>query len=140
MEFDLNWFFEIPGLLTTIGVGLLLLSVILLIFKGNKNKNINVIKTNNPEELKQFMEQNNFPEEMIKNMTGEIAFSGLTTTQTTRTVKYVNGQKVSEETHNFNSNITPLTNCPNCGAKLEPGNNGVCRYCNTQFTTYQINK
>ena len=140
MEFDLSWFFEIPGLLTTIGVGLLLLSVILLIFKGNKNKNINVIKTNNPEELKKFMEQNNFPEEMIKNMTGENAFSNITTTQTTRTIKYVNGQIVSDETHNINNNITPLTNCPNCGAKLEPGNNGVCRYCNTQFTTYQINK
>ena len=138
MEFDLGYFFEMPSLLTTIGVGLLILSVILLIFKGNKNTN--VIKTNNPEELKQFMEQNNFPEEMIKNMTGENAFSGLTTTQTTRTVKYVNGQIVSDETHNINNNITPLTNCPNCGAKLEPGNNGVCRYCNTQFTTYQINQ
>ena len=138
MEFDLSWFFEIPGLLTNIGVGLLIISIILLIFKGNKK--INVIKTNNPEELKQFMEQNNFPEEMIKNMTGENAFSGLTTTQTTRTIKYVNGQIVSDETHNINNNITPLTNCPNCGAKLEPGNNGVCRYCNTQFTTYQINK
>lgn len=138
MEFDLGYFFEMPGLLTTIGVGLLIISFILLIFKGNKN--INVIKTNNPEELKQFMEQNNFPEEMIKNMTGENAFSGLTTTQTTRTVKYVNGQIVSDETHSINNNITPLTNCPNCGAKLEPGNNGVCRYCNTQFTTYQINQ
>lgn len=138
MEFDLGYFFEMPGLLTTIGVGLLILSVILLIFKGNKN--INVIKTNNPEELKQFMKQNNFPEEMIKNMTGENAFSNITTTQTTRTVKYVNGQIVSDETHNINNNITPLTNCPNCGAKLEPGNNGVCRYCNTQFTTYQINQ
>ena len=138
MEFDLGYFFEMPGLLTTIGVGLLILSVILLIFKGNKNTN--VIKTNNPEELKQFMEQNNFPEEMIKNMTGENAFSNITTTQTTRTVKYVNGQIVSDETHNINNNITPLTNCPNCGAKLEPGNNGVCRYCNTQFTTYQINQ
>ena len=138
MEFDLTYFLEMPGLITTIGVGLLLLSVIILIFKGNKN--INVIKTNNPEELKQFMEQNNFPEEMIKNMTGENAFSNITTTQTTRTIKYVNGQIVSDETHNINNNITPLTNCPNCGAKLEPGNNGVCRYCNTQFTTYQINK
>lgn len=138
MQFDLGWFFEIPGFLTTIGVGLLLLSVILSIFKGNKNKN--VIKTNNTEELKQFMEQNNFPEEMIKNMTGENAFSNITTTQTTRTIKYVNGQIVSDETHNINNNITPLTNCPNCGAKLEPGNSGVCRYCNTQFTTYRINQ
>ena len=138
MEFDLNWFFEIPGLLTTIGVGLLLLSVILLIFKGNKNKNINVIKTNNPEELKKFMEEHNFPQEMIQNMAEN--GTNIVTTTTTTQVKYVNGQKVSEETRNFNSNITPLTNCPNCGAKLEPGNNGVCRYCNTQFTTYQINK
>lgn len=138
MEFDLGYLFEMPGLLTTIGVGLLILSVILLIFKGNKN--INVIKTNNPEELKQFMEQNNFPEEMIKNMTGENAFSNITTTQTTRTVKYVNGQLVSDETQSSSSNALPFEYCPKCGAKVEPDNNGICRYCNTPFNVYRINQ
>lgn len=138
MEFDLGYLFEMPGLLTTIGVGLLILSVILLIFKGNKNTN--VIKTNNPEELKQFMEQHNFPEEMIKNMTEDNAFSNITTTQTTRTVKYVNGQLVSDETQSSSSNTLPFEYCPKCGAKVEPDNNGICRYCNTPFNVYRINQ
>lgn len=138
MQFDLSWFLEIPGIIVTMGIGMLILSIILIIVGGKKNTKI--IKTNSPEELKEFMEQHNFPTEMIQNMTENKAFSNITTTKTTRTVKYVKGQIVSDETHNINNNITTLTNCPNCGAKLEPGNTGVCRYCNTSFTTYQINQ
>ena len=119
------------------GVFLLVVSIIILVFKSQKD-NITFIKSNNLEELKKFMEEHNFPQEMIQNMTEN--GTNIVTTTTTTKVEYVNGQKVSEETHNFNSNITPLTNCPNCGAMIEPGNNGVCRYCNTTFNTYQINK
>ena len=119
------------------GVFLLVVSIIILVFKSQKD-NITFIKSNNLEELKKFMEEHNFPREMIQNMTEN--GTNIVTTTTTTKVEYVNGQKVSEETHNFNSNITPLTNCPNCGAMIEPGNNGVCRYCNTTFNTYQINK
>ena len=122
---------------TGFGVFLLVVSIIILVFKSQKD-NITFIKSNNPEELKKFMEEHNFPQEMIQNMTEN--GTNIVTTTTTTKVEYVNGQKVSEETHNFNSNITPLTNCPNCGAMIEPGNNGVCRYCNTTFNTYQINK
>lgn len=122
---------------TGFGVFLLVVSIIILVFKSQKD-NITFIKSNNPEELKKFMEEHNFPQEMIQNMTEN--GTNIVTTTTTTKVEYVNGQKVSEETHNFNSNITPLTNCPNCGAMIEPGNNGVCRFCNTTFNTYQINK
>ena len=138
MEFDLTYFLEMPGLITTIGVGLLLLSVIILIFKGNKN--INVIKTNNPEDFKKFMEQHSFPTEMIQNMTQNGNMTNVTTTQTTRTVKYVNGQLVSDETQSSSSNTLPFEYCPRCGAKVEPDNNGICRYCNTPFNAYRINQ
>lgn len=127
----------IATIIVGFGVFLLVVAVITLAFKSQK-ENITFIKGNNPEELKKFMEEHNFPQEMIQNMTEN--GTNIVTTTTTTKVKYVNGQKVSEETHNFNSNITPLTNCPNCGAMIEPGNNGVCRYCNTTLNTYQINK
>ena len=127
----------IATIIVGFGVFLLVVSIIILVFKSQKD-NITFIKSNNPEELKKFMEEHNFPQEMIQNMTEN--GTNIVTTTTTTKVEYVNGQKVSEETHNFNSNITPLTNCPNCGAMIEPGNNGVCRFCNTTFNTYQINK
>lgn len=126
-----------------IGGGILLLFISIIILLANKgtNKKVVTFHSNNPEDFKKFMEQNNFPPEMIQNMNigKNGSFKNVTTTKTMKTVKYVNGQKVSEETHNENSNYTPLTNCPNCGATLEPGNTGVCRYCNTSFNTYQIN-
>lgn len=139
MEFDLGWFLETPGILVTVGIVLVILSIILTFFT-KKNTNIKIVKSNNPEELKQFMEQHNFPNEMIKNMTEDNAFSNITTTQTTRTVKYVNGQLVSDETQSTSSNTLPFEYCPKCGAKVEPDNNGICRYCNTPFNAYRINQ
>lgn len=138
MQFDLSWFFEIPGIIVTMGIGMLILSIILIIVGGKKN--IKVIKTNNPEEFKEFMEQHNFPTEMIQNMTQNGNMTNITTTQTTRTVKYVNGQLVSDETQSSSSNTLPFEYCPKCGAKVEPDNNGICRYCNTPFNAYRINQ
>lgn len=137
MQFDLSWFLETPGIIITVGVILVLLSIALLVV-GKKNTSITIVKNNNPEDLKKFMEQHNFPEEMIKNMSenGTVT-TNITTTQTTRTVKYVNGQLVSDETRTTTN--TPLTNCPKCGAMIEPENNGVCRFCNTIFNN-QINQ
>ena len=138
MQFDLSWFFEIPGIIVTMGIGMLILSIILIIVGGKKN--IKVIKTNNPEEFKEFMEQHNFPTEMIQNMTQNGNMTNITTTQTTRTVKYVNGQLVSDETQSSSSNTLPFEYCPKCGAKVEPDNNEICRYCNTPFNAYRINQ
>ena len=139
MEFDLGWFLEIPHTLVTVGIVFIIISVILTIF-SKKNKNIKIVKSNNPEELKQFMEQHNFPTEMIQNMTQNSNMTNVTTTQTTRTVKYVNGQLVSDETQSSSSNTLPFEYCPKCGAKVEPDNNGICRYCNTPFNAYRINQ
>ena len=139
MQFDLSWFLEIPGIIITVGVILVLLSIALLAF-GKKNMSITVVKNNNPEDLKKFMEQHNFPEEMIQNMTQNGNMTNVTTTQTTRTVKYVNGQLVSDETQSSSSNTLPFEYCPKCGAKVEPDNNGICRYCNTPFNAYRINQ
>lgn len=138
MQFDLSWFLEIPGIIVTMGIGMLILSIILIIVSGKKN--LKVIKTNNPEEFKEFMEQHNFPTEMIQNMTQNGNMTNITTTQTTRTVKYVNGQLVSDETQSSSSNTLPFEYCPKCGAKVEPDNNGICRYCNTPFNAYRINQ
>ena len=74
MEFDLGWFLETPGIIITIGVILILLSIILLEV-GKKNTSITIVKNNNPEDLKKFMEQHNFPEEMIQNITQNDNFS-----------------------------------------------------------------
>ena len=139
MEFDLGWFLEIPGTLITIGIVFIIISVILTIF-SKKNTNIKIVKSNNPEELKQFMEQHNFPTEMIQNMTQNGNMTNVTTMQTTRTVKYVNGQLVSDETQSSSSNTLPFEYCPKCGAKVKPDNNGICRYCNTPFNAYRINQ
>ncbi|MBQ8534960.1 MAG: hypothetical protein IJ463_04670 [Bacilli bacterium] len=139
MQFDLSWFLEIPGIIITVGVILVLLSIALIAF-GKKNTSITIIKNNNPEDLKKFMEQHNFPEEMIQNMTQNGNMTNVTTTQTTRTVKYVNGQLVSDETQSSSSNTLPFEYCPKCGAKVEPDNNGICRYCNTPFNAYRINQ
>lgn len=138
MQFDLSWFLEIPGIIVTMGIGMLMLSIILIIVSGKKN--IKVIKTNNPEEFKEFMEQHNFPTEMIQNMTQNGNMTNITTTQTKRTVKYVNGQLVSDETQSSSSNTLPFEYCPKCGAKVESDNNGICRYCNTPFNAYRINQ
>ena len=139
MHFDLGWFLEIPGIIITIGVILILLSIILLEV-GKKNTSITIVKNNNPEDLKKFMEQHNFHEEMIQNITQNDNITNVTTTQTTRTVKYINGQLVSDETHSSSSNTLPFEYCPKCGAKVEPDNNGICRYCNTPFNAYRINQ
>lgn len=137
MEFDLGWFLETPGIIITIGVILILLSIILLKV-GKKNTSITIVKNNNPEDLMKFMEQHNFPEEMIQNITQNDNITNVTTTQTTRTVKYANGQLVSDETQSTSSNTLPFEYCPKCGAKVEPDNNGICRYCNTPFNAYRI--
>ena len=139
MQFDLSWFLEIPGIIITVGIVLLLISIALLVV-GKKNMSITIVKNNNPEELKKFMEQHNFPTEMIQNMTQNGNMTNVTTTQTTRTVKYVNGQLVSDETQSSSSNTLPFEYCPKCGAKIEPDNNGICRYCNTPFNAYRINQ
>ena len=139
MQFDLSWFLEIPGIIITVGIVLLLISIALLVI-GKKNMSITIVKNNNPEELKNFMEQHNFPTEMIQNMTQNGNMTNITTTQTTRTVKYVNGQLVSDETQSSSSNTLPFEYCPKCGAKIEPDNNGICRYCNTPFNAYRINQ
>ena len=139
MQFDLSWFLEIPGIIITVGIVLLLISIALLVI-GKKNMSITIVKNNNPEELKKFMEQHNFPTEMIQNMTQNGNMTNVTTTQTTRTVKYVNGQLVSDETQSSSSNTLPFEYCPKCGAKIEPDNNGICRYCNTPFNAYRINQ
>ena len=139
MEFDLGWFLEIPHTLVTVGIVFIIISVILTIFT-KKNTNLKIVKSNNPEELKQFMEQHNFPTEMIQNMTQNGNMTNVTTMQTTRTVKYVNGQLVSDETQSSSSNTLPFEYCPKCGAKVEPDNNGICRYCNTPFNVYRINQ
>ena len=118
------------------GIFLVLLALILLIINNTK-KTVKTFKINNPEELKKFMEEHKFPHEMIQNMMNENSQVEVKTT--TRKIKYVNGKIVSDETTTSNQNISPLTNCPNCGSIIEPENDGTCKYCNTSFNTYQIN-
>lgn len=123
-------------ILIVCGVIFLIISIIILIITNKKT--FKIFKTNSPEEIQEFMKQHGFPNEMIQGMMGS-NISNITTTTTSTTTKFINGQKVSEQTHNTNQKISTITNCPNCGATIEQGNTGTCRYCNTTFNTYQIN-
>ena len=46
----------------------------------------------------------------------------------------VNGKKVSEEKKSTHSTSKPLTNCPNCGAKIKHKDKDYCEYCHTILT------
>ena len=127
---------EIPLLYLLIGVFIVGIIIIISLILNTK-KSITTFKTTDPEEIKKLMEQHNFPTDMFNNLQNRTA--GFTSTKTTRKVKYINGQIVSDETNTSTKEFTTLTNCPNCGATIEEENNGSCKYCNTSFKTYQIN-
>ena len=98
------------------------------------NNNLTTKKYQNITEsqLKDILKEHNLPDNIFKSNN-----STYTTSKTFHKVKYVNGEKVSEETKSSHNEITPMTNCPNCGAKIENDSNGVCHYCNTSFKNYQ---
>lgn len=122
---------ETATLLITFGLILQIVAVIFLFTKNFKNKT-RIIKTNNPEDLKQFMTENNFPTEMLEQMkNGTTQF---TSTKTVRTVKYINGEKVSDVTEATNNNMPTPNFCPNCGANLENNNSTICPHCSNNFT------
>lgn len=126
-------------LLIAIGIFLLIAALLLMITTAKTNTKTMTFHSNNPEDFQKFIEENNFPKEMMENLSKNGAFTtSVTTEKTTRTVKYVNGELVSDQTQTETSR--PLTNCPNCGATIEPGNDGACRYCNASFNTYRINQ
>lgn len=88
------------------------------------------------------MKEHNLPQEMINsfenNMTSKMPFSSYTTTSTSHKVTYVNGEKVTEERNSTHNTMTPLTNCPNCGAKIKDASKENCEYCHTILTKTQI--
>lgn len=49
MKFDLGWFFEIPGILITVGIVLLIVALVMLLFTSKKSKKE---KEGNPEDKK----------------------------------------------------------------------------------------
>lgn len=117
-------------LIIGLGIFLFVLAIFLYILTAVKSHK-NIIVTKNPEELKKFMEENNFPPEMINGMINEnTTFSS---TKTTRTIRYENGEIVSDETTTVSNSYPQMTNCPNCKSVIEPNNNGTCRYCGTSF-------
>ncbi len=135
---------EGPGILTGLGVMFAFLVVGIAIGAGLKQtktiKTIKINKTfNNNEELIKNMKEHGLSDEMIRNMTNNGLTTNITTQQTIREVQYINGELVSDKTHTTNNEITPITNCPNCGANVEHDTSGKCHYCNTTFNTYQIN-
>lgn len=122
---------EIAKLLITFGFTLQIIAIIFLLFKKKKNKT-KIIKTNNIEDLKQFMTENSFETELLDQMKNNN--TPFTSTKTVRTVKYVNGEKISDVTETTHNNM-PLPNfCPNCGANLETNNSTICPHCNNNFT------
>lgn len=122
---------EIATLLITFGFILQIVAIFVL-FKNSIKRKTRIIKTNNPEDLKQFMEENNFPTEILEQIKNKN--TQITSTKTVRTVKYVNGEKISDETQTINNNIPTPNFCPNCGASFENNNSNICPHCNNNFT------
>lgn len=110
----------------------------IIIITAFTKRNIKVEKfhSNNANEFKEKLKEMNFPNEMISELDDQA--STVVKTAHYSKVVYKNGEKVSEETKTTSNTIKPLTNCPNCGAKIENKTNN-CPYCNTQLNTYQIN-
>lgn len=119
-------------------ITLLIITIFLLIVfivRKGYHKNTTKIITSSPEELIKQMQEKNFPEEIIENFKNhDTPFSTYTTTSTIHKVTYVNGKKVSEEKNSTHSARKPLTNCPNCGAKIKDKTKENCEYCHTIFT------
>lgn len=112
---------------------IIFLLIIFIIRKGY-HKNTTKIITSSPEELIKQMQENNFPEEMIENFKNQDKAFSTYTTSTMHKVTYVNGKKVSEEKKSTHSTSKPLTNCPNCGAKIKHKDKDYCEYCHTILT------
>jgi len=55
----------------------------------------------------------------------------VTTTKHVKKTIYKNGEIVSEEETTTHNNISSLTNCPNCGAKINDTSKTNCEYCHT---------
>ena len=122
---------EIAKLLITFGFTLQIIAIIFLLFKKKKTKT-KIIKTNNIEDLKQFMTENSFETEMLDQMKNNN--TQFASTKTVRTVKYVNGEKISDVTETTHNNMSLPNFCPNCGANLETNNSTICPHCNNNFT------
>lgn len=110
--------------------------IIIITAFTKRNIKVKNFHSNNANEFKEKLKEMNFPNEMISELDDQA--STVVKTAHYSKVVYKNGEKVSEETKTTSNTIKPLTNCPNCGAKLENKTNN-CPYCNTQLNTYQIN-
>ena len=120
--------------LITLLIIVIFLLIVFIIRKGYYKKTTKII-TSSPEEIIKQMQEHNFPEEMIENFKNQdTPFSTCTTTSTIHKVTYVNGKKVSEEKNSVHSTTKPLTNCPNCGAKIKNKDKETCDYCHTILT------
>ena len=116
-------------------IGIIIVLIILLVFKVGK-KNIKITKFNNlTENQVKDLFKNSIPTGMINSLKN--GNSTFTTSKTIHKVKYVNGEKVSEETKTSHKELSPMTNCPNCGAKIDSQSNKTCHYCGTTFDQYQ---
>lgn len=123
-------------------IGLIVILIIIIIHI-RKNKNIIIIPNSKDTEsfkIEQYSNEilNNLDLKKLNNLdleklTGPTKSSKITTSKITRRIIYKNGEKVSEEITNTSNEIhkEALTNCPNCGAKIETPNITNCPYCNT---------
>lgn len=93
-------------------------------------------KATSKEEFIKILQENNISEDIINNFKNDKPAGTYTTSTTSRKVIYENGQIVSEENNENHNTLIPLTNCPNCGAKIVDKDNPHCEYCNSLLTKY----
>lgn len=72
-------------------------------------------------------------ENTIKQYQNNDSFTNITTTQHTKKTIYQNGEKISEVETTTHNNVSPITNCPNCGAKINDKTKSNCEYCHTSL-------
>lgn len=119
-------FGSVSSLMIGMGILIVLVSTIILIksiFDASKMR-----KTHS--EIKETIDQqlNN-----ITNLKNTDSFQSITTTQTIKKTIYENGEKISEVETTTHNNIDPVTNCPNCGAKIIDRSKTNCDYCHTSL-------
>lgn len=109
---------------TCIGIGIFafILTIFILIIKNIFNK----------------IKPNNFVNEHFETIKNQITsnnntFTKVTTTKHVKKTIFKNGEKISEEETTTHNDISPITNCPNCGAKINNKSNPNCEYCNTRL-------
>lgn len=119
---------------------LIIIAILLVIVIAKSHKNhvkTTTFSVNSKEDMQKILKDHNIPTDLFDTHFQTGTPSTITSTKNVRKVTYINGKKVSEEENSTQNKVVPLTNCPNCGAKIIDSTKNSCDYCDTVFTKQQ---